>query len=590
MIYAKDHKTSNMFEPFSHLGPKRLKMLTDSWPGLFREQVLPTLPVDLLSKHYARDTGRPTKELFAMIGLMVLQQMKDLSDDEAVRQFAFNTEWHYALDITGESDAVAYICPKTLWNVRDVMSRHGLEEAVFTAITGHLATHFDVDMDKQRLDSTHIFSNMKHLGRIGLFMRTIKGFLTNLKRNHKHLYAAVNADIIKRYMTKQGESGFAMVKPSDSAKRLEDLAADLFSLVEQFKDEHAVTSMSSYHKLVRLLKEQCVTTQNEDKGADIEIKPAKEIGADSMQNPSDPDAGYDGHKGQGYQAQVMETYSENGDAPCLITHVAVEAAHAHDAHALIPAIEAAAEHGFAADEILADSLYGSDENIQDAAKLGVDVISPVLGKVSEDKLGLDEFNMSADETVISCPQGKSPERITQKDEKVVALFAIATCLACPCKDRLSAPSAARQAGCPAKAGKKGFYLRYERKQVRLAVRRAYERTDEFKEKYRWRAGEEGTNSLAKQKTGLGKLRVRGMKAVRFAVTLKWLGVNILRASAFETAKNGGNGLKTIAIIGFILRILAWMGQTGDNSCRIPEVFMIYPVWNNQSARNKAMAG
>ncbi|MDQ6997058.1 MAG: transposase [Mariprofundus sp.] len=71
--------------------------------------------------------------------------------------------------------------------------------------------------------------------------------------------------------------------------------------------------------------------------------------------------------------------------------------------------------------------------------------------------------------------------------------------------------------------KKGFYLRYTARQVRIAVRRAYEKTDEFRQRYRWRAGIEGSNALGKQKTGVGKLRVRGMKAVRFAVTLKWLG-------------------------------------------------------------------
>jgi len=538
VIYAKDHKTCDMFDPFTHLGPKRLKMLTESWPGLFRRELLPNLPVHLLSKYYERDMGRPTKELYAMMGMMILQQMKDLTDDETVRQFAFNTEWHYALDISGDSDASAYLCPKTLWNMRALMSKHELEEEVFIAITSHLTKVFSVDMDKQRLDSTHVFSNMKHLSRIGLFIKTIKGFLTNLKRNHKESYSAVHAEIIARYMTKQGKSGFAMVKPSDSNKRLEDLGNDLFTLVEQFKDNEAVTAMSSYHKLVRLLKEQCITPADDDKGdAGVAIKPNKDIASDSMQNPSDPDAGYDGHKGEGYQAQVMETYSEKGDVPCLITHVAVEAAHEHDAYALIPAIEDAAEHGFAPKEVLADSLYGSDENVQNATLLGVEVISPVLGASNEEKLGLDEFQMSDDKTVISCPQGNMPERVTQKGEKVIAVFAAATCLACPCKDR-----------CPAKEGKKGFYLRYERKQVRLAIRRAYEKTNAFRERYRWRAGEEGTNALAKQKTGLGKLRVRGMKAVKFAVTLKWLGVNILRASAFETAKNSDNGQYSIKLI------------------------------------------
>jgi len=29
--------------------------------------------------------------------------MKNLSDEETIRQFAFNIEWHYALGVTGES-------------------------------------------------------------------------------------------------------------------------------------------------------------------------------------------------------------------------------------------------------------------------------------------------------------------------------------------------------------------------------------------------------------------------------------------------------------------------------------------------------
>jgi len=574
MIYAKDHKTCDMFDPFSHLGPKRLKMLTDSWPGLFRREVLPKLPVHLLSQHYELGMGRPTKELYAMMGVMILQQMKDLTDEETIRQFAFNTEWHYALGVSGGSDASAYICPKTLWSMRKMMSQHGLEEAVFTAVTGQLAKVFAVDMDKQRLDSTHIFSNMKHLGRIGLFIRTIKGFLTNLKRHHKEHYAAVNADISQNYMTRQGESAFAMVKPSDSAKRLADLGNDLFSLVEQFKDESAVTGMSSYQKLVRLLKEQCVVSTDDDGGdGQVEIKQSRDIASDSMQNPSDPDAGYDGHKGQGYQAQVMETYSEDGGTPCLITHVAVEPAHEHDAHALIPAIQSASENDFSPTDVLADSLYGSDENVQDAASLGVEVIAPVLGTVNEDKLGLDAFQTDEDADVVACPEGHAPESIKRKGGRITALFTASTCLACPCKDR-----------CAAVEGKKAFYLRYTAKQVRIAVRRAYEKTEEFRERYRWRAGIEGSNALGKQKTGLGRLRVRGMKAVRFAVTLKWLGVNILRASVCQKGANGENPPEPATNMRIIPSMSAWIQSIRDimRSMREVLVFLLFETNNGQT--------
>ena len=65
-------------------GPKRRKLLHSSWAGLFQQHILPELPVELLRRHYHDCHGRPTKELYAMMGLMVLQQMHDCTDQEAV--------------------------------------------------------------------------------------------------------------------------------------------------------------------------------------------------------------------------------------------------------------------------------------------------------------------------------------------------------------------------------------------------------------------------------------------------------------------------------------------------------------------------
>ncbi|MBU4443820.1 transposase [bacterium] len=53
-------------------------------------------------------------------------------------------------------------------------------------------------------------------------------------------------------------------------------------------------------------------------------------------------------------------------------------------------------------------------------------------------------------------------------------------------------------------------------------------SEEFIEKYRYRAGIEGTNSCYKRKTGVEHLRYRGLKKVRFAVKTKALGINIFR--------------------------------------------------------------
>ena len=63
-----------------------------------------------------------------------------------------------------------------------------------------------------------------------------------------------------------------------------------------------------------------------------------------------------------------------------------------------------------------------------------------------------------------------------------------------------------------KDGKKHRYLNYDDKAQRIAIRRAKENTDEFKEKYRWRSGIEATMSEYDKKTGVKQLRVRGFGA------------------------------------------------------------------------------
>ena len=383
MIHIKDHKTLNIFDPFAFLGPKRKRLMDTSWAKLFREQILSELPVDKVFKNYQWVMGRPTKELYAMLGLMILQQMHDLTDQETIHQFAFNLEWHYALDITSESDAESYLCPKTLWTMRHFLTEQNLYGVLFESITDKLASVFSVDMSKQRCDSVHLFSNMRHLGRMGLFCHTIKKFLVNLKRHHKDLFEALGKELTDRYLSKQGEGVFSMVKPSESIRTLEALGADLFFLIERFKDNEPITGMSSYQLMVRLLKEQCYVEQDAETHVQrVSIKPNKEVPSDSLQNPSDPEASYDGHKGKGYQMQVSETYSQEQDKKTfsLITEVIVEPAHKSDANAMIPLIEATQKRGLGPEDMLADSLYGSDENCERAKELGVEVVSPVMGK------------------------------------------------------------------------------------------------------------------------------------------------------------------------------------------------------------------
>ena len=90
MFHVKDNKQGYIFDPYEYLGPKRLTGLKNSWPEIFRQEILPALPVESLRKYYHNKNGRPSKEMYSMLGLMILQQMHDLTDEKAVGDFIFD--------------------------------------------------------------------------------------------------------------------------------------------------------------------------------------------------------------------------------------------------------------------------------------------------------------------------------------------------------------------------------------------------------------------------------------------------------------------------------------------------------------------
>jgi len=527
MLNVKNPNQLNIFDPWDFLTPKRRRMLDAGWPGLFREHILPTIPVNKVSRYFNETFGRPTKELYAVLGALVLQQSFDFTDEEAVQQYAFNIQWHYALNITEESDTAKYISLKTLWNSRNIVSDNGLEDEIFTSGTDRLAEVFKVNPDNQRIDSVHIKSNMRRLGRIGIFSETIHKFLVNLKRNHQEPFATVNEAIIDKYLSEKAMECFSRVRPSQSRKTLDEVSKDLFELVQQFKGCGQVRAMYSYKLLKRVLKDHCNLKETED-GKTVELKASKEIASDSLQNPSDPDATYSGHKGQGYQVQIMETYCKDEDGKentlNLITHVEVEAAHHSDAKALVPAIESAKQRDLMPENLVADSLYGSDENCEKAKQLGVELTAPTMGATKEDKMSLADFEISQEGKIVCCPEGHAPVKVKMNKRNSVG-FDSQHCKKCP-----------NLSNCPVKKGKKYYYLRFTNKEMRIARRRIYEQSAEFKDRYRWRAGVEGTVSEYDRRTGVKHLRVRGLKAVKFCATLKALGVNILRAAAARAAE------------------------------------------------------
>ena len=174
-------------------------------------------------------------------------------------------------------------------------------------------------------------------------------------------------------------------------------------------------------------------------------------------------------------------------------------------------------------KLTADSLYGSDDNSERAKQHGVELIAPTMGSADKDKVSLADFQFSEKGYVVACPRGNAPAKV-KKGKRASIGFVSQNCQNCP-----------NLSNYPVKKGKKYYYLRFTDKEMRIARRRIYEQSDQFKDRYRWRAGVEATISEYDRRTGVKQLRVRGLKAVKFCAILKALGVNIFKATAVRVA-------------------------------------------------------
>ncbi len=513
---------------------RKLKLLQKSWAEVFRKHILPLLPAEQIFHLYSSHRGRPTKELYSIMGTVVLQQFFDLTDSETIKELAFNELWHFALECFDEDNQV--ISEKTLWTMRNQLVELGLSEQIFSVATDHLIKYFNVDISKQRIDSVHVYSNMARLGRIRILGRTIIKFLKNLKRQHLEIFnAEISSEMQTKYLKKSEASYFGQIKPSESERNMATLANDMYLLISTFSTETIVSNMTSFKLLLRVFSEHCYV-ENEQ----VVVKSSKEVSSDSVQNPSDPDSGYDGHKGQGFQTQIMETYSskeekkddsktDNGNEETnenkpklnLITYSETESAAKHDSHALKPALENLQERGLKSEKVAGDTLYASEKNKEIAKNFGVELIAPTPGKAS--KKGFDKFNIDSDNfEIVSCQSNKEPDVIKHNKKGSISLFwNKSTCANCPFSD-----------SCPTKKCRKGRKITYRKESIKFFLRRQYEESLEFKDEYRYRSGIEATNSRFIHMTGARRLRYRGLEKMRFGQKLRALAINVFRTTKY----------------------------------------------------------
>lgn len=511
-MFRRRSRQKSLFDVDSLLSEKKLSQLEQTWAGSFRKKVLPLIDEYAFRDFFDDRMGAPNKPVQTVIGLLIIKELFDYTDGELLSRLDFDLQTQYALDLSPDE---GHSCQKTLHNFRGKLTASGKHKKLFEELTAKIAETVCLSFEKQRLDSTHIVSNMAILTRLGLFVKTIEQFLHKLERIDPSLVEKLPQRLGERYLKREGY--FADARSSVGRRRLDQCAQDLWYLVDRFRSNQKVSDIRQYRKLRRLLKEQCEISK--DAHSVVRLKAPKEVAPDSMQSPSDPDATY-GHRGKGYSVQVAETCARENPFQ-LITAVEVDGAHTSDQKTAVPLVQQLKERGQKPSELYADAGYVSGENIQACATEGTSLKGPLPGQPpAEGKITLASFTFALQgESVLCCPAGHLPlhQRRGRKGKTLVATFSKTDCTGCTV-----------QAICPTRQLKTTRKLYWTPAKLVSSRRRIEVQSPQFKEQYRIRSGSEATNSELKRPHGMGHLRVRGQPAVELAVFLKALACNCKR--------------------------------------------------------------
>jgi hypothetical protein len=223
---------------------------------------------------------------------------------------------------------------------------------------------------------------------------------------------------------------------------------------------------------------------------------------------------------------VVETCN-NQDSVEIITGYELFSAGRSDKGKGLDIVQLLIQCGRSPQTIFMDAGYPTANTIKPMVELGIELMAPVHRvDMPKEKMGRDSFTFDCNGFITQCPAGHRPVRYTERikshcGRQTYAVFDGATCRECSLFNRC--PVA------PPNNGRKGSFRIDLDPGLRLRDEMfARQQDEQWWDRYSIRSGVEATMSELKRHHGIGRLRVRRLPRVHFAVICKLTACNIKR--------------------------------------------------------------
>ena len=237
----KKHDQLRLLSFLNNLPPNVRKIISSSWAPTFYESIFRKIDESRFKDMYSKKYSRPNKPVNILVGLEIIKQLFNYTDDELLGAFHTDLRVMYALGLEDPGDV--NLAPRTLYYFRENLVRYDIEhdtsllKEVLKDISLDLTDKFKLDLSLQRMDSSMIEANIKRLTRLNIFVKVIHNFLKILQQ---HDLAGLPQDL--QSLLKQENLDLSHKLKNEEAKdKLSQMAEYAYLLFERFTDrDHGV--------------------------------------------------------------------------------------------------------------------------------------------------------------------------------------------------------------------------------------------------------------------------------------------------------------------------------------------------------------
>ena len=486
-------------DSFERLSPRVQKLIKNSWAHDFATIVFPAINEERFAVLYSDNkASRPITPVNVVVGALMLKEYSDLSDDELVDSILCDVRYQYALHTTSYDEQP--FSDRTFSRFRERLYEYerstgiDLLQIEMEHLANVYADKMNLKKNVKRMDSLMVASRCKSMSRLEIIYTCVSDMVKLLHRLGTSEY--ITSDLEHYLDAEDRNKVIYYAKGDECTDRLDQVIKDAATLRDTLSDDSWL-DFSEYQLLIRVLDEQ---SRFDDEG-NVIAKDKSEVTADSLQNPSDPDATYRSKAGKshkGYVGNIVETVGENGNS--IISSFQYEPNNHSDSKFMSDYLESQPVHAEEDNEtVIADGAYSSYENSRLAEDKNISFVPTALNGKDPDEIFAD-FELSEDEsTVVRCPMGHEPVKQTQyKTGMIRAQFQKDHCEGCPHRDR-----------CKGKPQRKTYAVHVSAKIVYRARQLCRMSAEDYKILSRKRNAVEGVMSVLRRKHRVDEIPVAG---------------------------------------------------------------------------------